>query len=46
VYSDEEALRVHQESAYLGAFLAARTPLLAGHRAERLGVTAAKGLNL
>jgi quinol monooxygenase YgiN len=44
VYADEEALRVHQESAYLKAFLDARTPLLASRRAERLAVTAAKGV--
>jgi quinol monooxygenase YgiN len=44
VYADEEAFQAHQEAPYFQAFLEARTPLLAGRRAERLAVAAAKGL--
>jgi quinol monooxygenase YgiN len=44
VYADEDAFRQHQEAPYFQAFLEARTPLLAGRRAERLAVAAAKGL--
>jgi quinol monooxygenase YgiN len=44
LYSDEEAFRQHQETPYFKAFVAARAPLLAARRAERLGVAAAKGL--
>jgi quinol monooxygenase YgiN len=44
LYADEDAFRRHQETPYFRAFVAARTPLLAARRAERLDVAAAKGL--
>ena len=46
VYADEAAFQAHQETAYFKAFVAARMPLMAQRRGERLTVTAAKGLEL
>jgi quinol monooxygenase YgiN len=45
VYADEAAFQAHQDAAYFKAFLAARTPLMAQRRGERLSVVAAKGLD-
>jgi quinol monooxygenase YgiN len=46
VYADEESFQTHQDAAYFQAFLAARAPLMAARRAERLAITAAKGLDV
>ena len=45
VYADEAAFQAHQDAPYFKAFVAARTPLMAQRRGERLDVLAAKGLD-
>ena len=45
VYADEAAFQAHQDAAYFKAFVAARTPLMAQRRGERLTVITAKGLD-
>ena len=44
VYADQVAFQLHEDAPYIQAFLAAREPLLAGCRVERLTPTLAKGL--
>jgi quinol monooxygenase YgiN len=44
ITADEAAFQFHQDAGYVQAFLAAREPLLAGCRVERLTPMLAKGL--
>jgi quinol monooxygenase YgiN len=45
VYADQEAFQLHQDTHYFKEFVAARAPLMASRRGERLTVMAAKGLD-
>ena len=45
VYADQEAYQAHQDAHYFKEFVAARAPLMAARRGERLTVMAAKGLD-